>query len=405
MFEAIVANADRLIGGFSAGVYRFVDGICHLEAFTPVNPAADEKLKALFPRPVADVEYLRRAHAGEVVAVADTEAEPDVLLMEIARTRGFRSLLYAPLMSKGLAIGVINVTRRNPGPFSAHHVELLRTFADQAVIAIENTRLFNEVQAKTRDLTEALEQQTATSEVLEVISSSPGDLQPVFKSMLNNALRICEAKFGQLLLFDGRGFLAAELHNTPAAYAELFKRGPLVPGPNTGLGRLIASKKVIHIPDVMSGNLYAEREPLRVATVEILQARTLLAVPMLKDPELVGSIIIYRQEVRPFSLRQIELVTNFAAQAVIAIENTRLLKELRERTDDLSESLHQQTATADVLKVRRSICRLCCKRSSSRRHCFAEQTRRKSCGRVTTSVSMRQRATATRRSTTSISAR
>ena len=109
-------------------------------------------------------------------------------------------------MSKGLAIGVINVTRRNPGPFSAHHVELLRTFADQAVIAIENTRLFNEVQAKTRDLTEALEQQTATSEVLEVISSSPGDLQPVFKSMLNNALRICEAKFGQLLLFDGRGF-------------------------------------------------------------------------------------------------------------------------------------------------------------------------------------------------------
>ena len=148
VFEAIVANADRLIGGFSAGVYRFVDGICHLEAFTPVNPAADEKLKALFPRPVADVEYLRRAHAGEVVAVADTEAEPDVLLMEIARTRGFRSLLYAPLMSKGLAIGVINVTRRNPGPFSAHHVELLRTFADQAVIAIENTRLFNEVQAK-----------------------------------------------------------------------------------------------------------------------------------------------------------------------------------------------------------------------------------------------------------------
>src|SRR5262249_40835728 len=157
----------------------------------------------------------------------------------------------------------------------------------------------------------ALEQQTATSEVLQVISSSPGDLQPVFKSMLNNALQICEAKFGQLLLFDGRGLLPAELHNTPAEYAELFKRGPLVPGPNTGLGRLIASKEVIHLPDVMSGRLYSEGDPLRIATVDILRARTLLAVPMLKDAELVGAIVIYRQEVRPFSDRQITLVTNF----------------------------------------------------------------------------------------------
>jgi GAF domain-containing protein len=211
--------------------------------------------------------------------------------------------------------------------------------------------LEQKVEARTRELSESLEQQTATADVLQVISSSPGDLQPVFKSMLNNALRICEARFGQLLLFDGKGFLPAELHNSPAGYAELFKDGPLIPGPHTALGRIIASKEVAHVADVMAGSTYAEGDPLRIATVDILQARTLLAVPMLKDTELVGAIVIYRQEVRPFSDRQIELVASFASQAVIAIENTRLLKELRQRTDDLSESLEQQTAISDILRV------------------------------------------------------
>jgi GAF domain-containing protein/signal transduction histidine kinase len=211
--------------------------------------------------------------------------------------------------------------------------------------------LEQKVEARTRELSESLEQQTATSDVLQVISSSPGDLQPVFKSMLNNALRICEAKFGQLLLFDGKGFVPAELHNSPTEYGELFKDGPLIPGPRTALGRVIASKEVAHVADVMAGSTYAEGDPLRIATVDILQARTLLAVPMLKDTELVGAIVIYRQVVRPFSNRQIELVASFASQAVIAIENTRLLKELRQRTGDLSEALEQQTAISDILRA------------------------------------------------------
>jgi two-component system, NtrC family, sensor kinase len=353
VFDAIVQSAARLCGAVFSVVY-LCDGdhlrIAATKNFTP------EATSQIYGRP--ELKQPDRSHTGgraildrTVVHIHDVLEDPEYS-REFALAGGWRAVLGVPLLRDGQSVGAITVGKREPTPFSDQQIQLLKTFADQAVIAIENVRLFEAEQARARELSESLEQQTATSEVLKVISSSPGELEPVFMAMLENAVRICEAKFGTMFLREGDAFRTVALHNAPPAYAELRRRNPIIhPHPKSGLARLVATRQVVHIADILEDQGYLAGAPISVAIFETAGARTLLVVPMLKDNEVVGAILIYRQEVRPFTDNQIELVKNFAAQAVIANENTRLLNELRQRTDDLSESLQQQTATADVLKV------------------------------------------------------
>ena len=282
---------------------------------------------------------------GKTVHIIDAQADPEYKQPDVLSIGVTRSMLGVPLIREGIPIGVLVVTRSTVRPFTEKQIELLTTFADQAVIAIENVRLFEAEQQRTRELTESLEQQTATSEVLRVISSSPSELDPVFETMLANGARLCEAHFGILALYENDAFRMAAMYNPPPAFAELRRRDPVInAGPQTSIGSVAATKQVVHILDYAEGAAYKQRDPGAVEMVELAGVRTVLAVPMLKEEELVGAIVIYRTEVRPFTEKQIDLVKNFASQAVIAIENTRLLNELR-------ESLKQQMATADVLKV------------------------------------------------------
>ena len=343
VLDTLVESAARLCEAERANIWRPSRDVYRVAATFALSAEHEQTLKRLAIRPGRDTITGRTLLEGKTVHIPDVLADPEYD-SPVLRIGANRTVLGVPLLREGVPIGVLVVTRSTVRPFTENQIELVETFADQAVIAIENVRLFDQVQARTRELSEALEQQTATSQVLGVISRSPGELEPVFQAMLENATRICDAKFGTLMLCERDAFRIMAIHGTlPPDYVEERRRRPVMPAtPGTGLAHLIAAKRPIQIADIREEPAY-HNEPAR-ALIDIAGARTLVTVPMLKEDELIGSISIYRQEVCQFSDKQIELLTNFAAQAVIAIENTRLLNELR-------EALQRQTATADVLKV------------------------------------------------------
>ncbi len=353
ILQSVVETAERLCHAEQTVIYRLQDGVYRFAAGHSAVAAYLELERNTVISPGPGTVVGRAAMTCQIARIDDAWNDPLYENKDDAKVGGVRSMIGVPLMRDGEPIGVIGLARCRVEPFSDREIELVKTFADQAVIAIENVRLFEAEQQRTRELTESLEQQTATSEVLSVISSSPGDLQPVFDRLLTNATRLCEANFGLLVLYQGDGrFRVVAMHNAPPAFAKLRQREPeFYASPKTGLGRTAATKEVVHIADYAEEEAYKRRDPAAVALGELGGARTFLVVPMLKDNEMVGAIAIYRQQVRPFSDKQIALVANFAAQAVIAIENTRLLNELRQRTTDLTESLEQQTATSEVLQV------------------------------------------------------
>jgi GAF domain-containing protein/DNA-binding response OmpR family regulator len=338
VFEIIRERAEKLCDA-EISVVSMVDGeLIRLASINGVTEDGVEAVRRVFPMRRGDETVTARAiRTCSICHVPDVLGDSQYQNKDTARVSGYRGCLGVPMVREGQVVGAIFVARRQPGLFADAQVQLLKTFADQAVIAIENVRLFNETK-------EALEQQTATSEVLSIISSSLGKLEPVFQAVLANAVRLCDAKFGTLNLYDGEAYRNVALHNVPPAYADT-RRGTVIrPDPRSSLGRVVRTREVVHTDDLRTTEPYLEGNPAVRSLADLAGARTLVTVPMLKENELIGVIGIYRQEVRPFTEKQIELVKNFARQAVIAIENVRLLNELR-------ESLQQQTATADVLKV------------------------------------------------------
>src|SRR5262249_6866052 len=338
VLDTLVESAARLCEADSAAIHRPQGNAF---PFVASYGLLQEYIEYMQQHPVVagrGTVLGRTVMGGKPVQVADVQADPEYTLKKAQKLSGVRTALGIPLLREGVPVGVIMLTRNAVRPFTEKQIELATTFADQAVIAIENVRLFEAEQQRTRELTESLEQQTATSEVLKVISSSQGELQPVFDAILENATKICAAKFGNLTLYDGEIFRRVALYNAPAAWAADQQRDPRRTREQAPvLYRLVDTSEIVHITDVQTD---VPGETIHKYT----GARTLLIVPMFRRGDLVGSIGIYRQEVRPFTEKQISLLKSFADQAVIAIENARLLNELR-------QSLEQQTATSEVLRV------------------------------------------------------
>ncbi len=340
VFEAIAAAATTLCGADFTGLFRFDGNLIHFEAQHGWNPEDLAASQRAFPQPPGEGSVTARAIlAAAVVQVADVSQDPDV----VGPLRSFRTVLSVPMLQAGRPLGAITVARRAVGPFSEPQIALLRTFAEQAVIAIENVRLFTELEARNRDLTEALEQQTATSEILRVISGSPTDVQPVFEAIARSAMRLCHGDFCNVAGYDGELLhLVAYAHASQEGIGVLKRMFPMRPTRATVFGRTILEKGIVHIPDVRADAEFAQ--PLAQA----LYSRSAVGVPMLREGQPIGVIGIGRYEVQVFTEQEIALLQTFANQAVIAIENVRLFSELQARTHELTRSVDQLTALGEV---------------------------------------------------------
>jgi class 3 adenylate cyclase/putative methionine-R-sulfoxide reductase with GAF domain len=346
VFRTILDNATRICNANFGTLFRFDGQNFHPAAQfnTPIALLEAQTLRGPFkPTPGTAMDHVLRTK--QVSHSADKAAEP--VPGFFSEHGGARSQVAVPMLINDLLIGVIVIYHQEVSPFSDKQIELLQNFAAQAVIAIENARLLNELRQRTADLSETLRQQTATADVLRIISTSPGELEPVFQAMLENATRICDANLGFIVKYDGESFHPMANVGGAPAFLEFVTGRPLRPGPETVLGRVKRNMLTVQVEDLAASQGYAERDPIAVAAVELARVRTFLGVPMIRDDKLVGIILLYRQEVGLFTEKHVKLVENFAAQAVIAIENARLLGELRQRTQEvvrLNEQLEQRVA-------------------------------------------------------------
>jgi GAF domain-containing protein/anti-sigma regulatory factor (Ser/Thr protein kinase) len=349
VFEAIACSGVQVCGALSCAVF-VVDGeMLHLAATHGVPAARIERFRSQFPAPLTSPEDATRAvRERSIFHMADIENNPAATpgQIHVARLGGYCTRLMVPMLRGDNALGLIAVTSAAPTPFPERQVALLQTFADQAVIAIENVRLFNELKARNHDLTESLEQQTATSDILRVISSSPTDVQPVFTAIAQRAMRLCDGNFCNVVRYDGDLLhLAAQAHVTAEALEAMKQIFPTRPSRSTVVGRVVLETAVVHLPDVQRDTEF--NQPLAAA----FRGRSVLGVPLLRDGQPIGAIVVGRSESHPFTDNQIGLLKTFADQAVIAVENVRLFKELEARNRELTTALDTQTATSEILRT------------------------------------------------------
>jgi two-component system, NtrC family, sensor kinase len=341
VLDAVAEHAARVCGATDSLIHRIDgDGLRVMAHYGPIRTTIE---------PGGALPLTRDSASGQAVLERRTVHVPDLeaaaieypTSVRLGRQSGFRTMLAVPMVGEERVLGVITIRRSEARPFTAGQIAALESFADQAAIAIGHARLFQEV-------TEALERERATGAILRVIAGSPTTVAPVFDAILDSALRLCASPVGNLFLFDGEVFRLGAHRGAAGAFVEAW-RSPQRAGPNTALARAVAECRPVQILDMMADRLYGERDPIRVQAVELLGGRTVLCVPMLKDGTPIGVIAIWRREVQAFSESQIQLLSTFADQAVIALENVRLFQELGARNRALTEALEQQTATAQIL--------------------------------------------------------